>query len=74
MLKGKCPYCKKKDVMLIKHLLDNDTNLTTLMCLDCHKNPLILEALAKKQFTNIDESGHFGKQGDTWNYIERKRK
>jgi RNase P subunit RPR2 len=84
LIKGYCPYCKKKGVPLIKHLLDNDTNLIVFMCKDCHDKehfpqgnqdkPDLPGALAKKQIVEIDESGHFGKQGGNWTYIERKRK
>lgn len=54
------------------------------MCKDCHnkdQSPQVeqdksksLGTLAKKQIIEIDESGHFGKQGRSWIHIERKRK
>ena len=69
--------------MLLKHHLDYKTNLTTLMCQDCHykehfpqgkqDKPLLPGTLAGKQILEIDDSGHFGKKGGQWVSVRFRR-
>lgn len=87
MEKGYCPYCKRSGVMLLHHHLDYETNLTVLMCVDCHykehfpdgkkgkgDKPALPGDLSNKQILKIDNSGHFGLQGGEYKYISRRHK
>ena len=80
---GDCPYCKRKEVRLLKHHLDYKTNLVVYMCKECHykehfpegkrDRPVLPGNISNRQIMEIDDSGHFGRMGGGWEYISRER-